>query len=112
MKCPKCKKEIDTLRHEQSGLNTYDCWAEERTDCKGAKYTELDYQHDEFTPDCEYNVWNCPECKETLFTNGDAALDFLKGAPKVISEFGNAPELEFTPSGSIIRTARRKKKRR
>ena len=89
MECPKCKKDIDTLRHEQSGLNTYDCWAEKFLDKKDGKLrVYLDYQHDEFTPDSEYNVWNCPECGETLFTNADAALEFLKDTPKVISEVG------------------------
>ena len=87
MKCPKCEKDIDSLRHEQSGLTTYDCWAEERSDCDN-KYTELDYQHDEFIPDGEYNVWKCPECKETLFTNADDALKFLTPCPKILSEVG------------------------
>ena len=77
-KCPKCKKEITHLRNVQSGSNSYDCWAEERTDCKGAKYTELDYQHEDFNTDGNVNVWNCPECQETLFTHEDDALEFLK----------------------------------
>ena len=83
MKCHKCKKDIEHLRNVQSGSNVYDCWAEERKDCDGVAYTELDYQHDDFTPDNNVNVWQCPECAETLFTNEDDVLEFLKPKGKV-----------------------------
>ena len=89
-KCPKCGEEIDGLRNVQSGSNVYDCWAEERKDKDGKTYFDLDYQHDDFNTDGNVNVWNCPECHEALFDNEDAALEFLKPTPKVISECGEA----------------------
>jgi hypothetical protein len=69
--CPKCKKEIDGLRMEESGNNVYDCWYE---DMYGGG---LDYQHDEFEPDGKRKIWTCPDCCKVLFMDEEKAEEFL-----------------------------------
>ena len=71
-KCPKCRKEIEILKHVQSGNNLCDCFL--TNDRKG-----LTYQLDEFEADCRVNEWVCPECNGTLFTDENEALKFLQG---------------------------------
>jgi len=68
-KCPKCLKEIKGLIHYQSGYNRYDFWVVDNNP---------NYQHDTFIEDNNVIEWCCPECNETLFTDEDEAIKFLK----------------------------------
>jgi phage FluMu protein Com len=70
VKCPKCNKEIEGLRHFQSGENSYDCWIEGNS---------MEYQHDEFEPDNGVTDYECPECHEVLATSEEAAMKILSG---------------------------------
>jgi len=72
VKCPKCKKEIDILRHWQEGTNVYDCWLEGK---------RMDYQHDEFHAAHEQG-YECPKCGKEIAQSEADAIEFLKGANK------------------------------
>ncbi len=65
--CPKGNAEISWLRKYVSGENYYIL-------DEGGGYEEQEFQSDGTTNDYE-----CPECSELLFTEGDKAEKFLKG---------------------------------
>ena len=71
IRCPKCNKEIDWLKNYQSGEMYYMFSVE--SNGMG------DYDGQEFQPDDKGNDYECPHCAETLFTDEDKALKFLKG---------------------------------
>ena len=65
-KCPKCGKEITYLKHYQT--------------CEvGWDFDGEDYNNQDFIDgtDPEYT---CPECDQTLFTNEEDAIEFLKNS--------------------------------
>ena len=65
-KCPKCNKEIDTLKNYVSGENCYIF--------DGDNYDQVgDLQFDE-----KVNDYECPKCREVLFTGEVEAILFLK----------------------------------
>ena len=64
-KCPKCKKEIKTLRYESKRIEVGDF------DLKNA-YDSDDYPHDGGLS------FKCPSCGELLFNTGSNAYNFLK----------------------------------
>ena len=66
VKCPKCKKEIDYLKHYESGEYYY-------------KYFGNDeYEGIEFLGNSKVIDYECPECQEVIFTDEDKAKKFLK----------------------------------
>ena len=71
MICPECKREIEGLKHEQTGSIFYECWLNNSED-------RLDFQEDKFIPDDNTNNYFCPECLSTLFTESDSVVEFLK----------------------------------
>lgn len=71
IRCPKCNKEVDFLKHYSSGEMYYQFEVE--TNSLGH------YEEQEFLPDNKVNDYECPYCSETLFTNEKKALKFLQG---------------------------------
>lgn len=71
IKCPKCKKELNLLRHFQSGEKS---WLFEIGEDESARYEE-----DYFYPGNDEGRWECPECDVVLCTNEKQALQLLKG---------------------------------
>lgn len=71
-KCPRCGKEIDRLINVQSGLISWEMFADGR------------YDDQEIEPYGEINEWDCPECSEPLFYNEDEAIAFLNNKSKVV----------------------------
>ena len=69
-KCPKCRAEIDELINVQSGTVDYAMTIQ--------KDGTPQYEEKDVNADGVDNDWNCPECDETLFTDEDSAIDFLK----------------------------------
>jgi len=63
--CPKCKEEINFLLNFQSGEMRYDFDGEH-------------YEDETFIPDCSVNEYECPDCRETLFTDENKAREFLE----------------------------------
>ena len=72
MKCPKCNAEIDHLNNYQSGEDHSKLYL------NGDK-EHIHYEDQEFQANGQVNDFECPECKETLFTDEDKAIKFLKG---------------------------------
>lgn len=72
MKCPKCNKEIQSLKNIQSGTMDYDL---------SLSFNEKDihYESGEFQTDNNVNEYWCPLCNAVLFTNEEKAIKFLKG---------------------------------
>ena len=71
IKCPKCKKEIDELKHWEKIDSLSWCRVENG---------ELDYYGQEQVYDNAIDLeWCCPECLETLFTDEKKAIKFLQG---------------------------------
>ncbi len=69
VKCPNCKKEIGELTHIRSGSVSQKCYLLDE---------EMDYGTYEFFDDDNVSEYNCPLCDETLFTNEEQAIKFLK----------------------------------
>jgi len=69
--CPKCPKEIKMLIYYESGYNRYDF------SINGIEDNPI-YEHKIFTEDNNVYEYVCPECNETLFTDEDEAIKFLK----------------------------------
>lgn len=70
--CPKCKEEIEQLRHFQKGEHSYDFWLDANK--------QPFYQSDEFYSNTNpENEWECPECSELLFSSEEEATKFLRG---------------------------------
>ena len=69
IRCPKCNKEIDWLKNYQSGEMYY------MFSDNNPNY----YEEQEFQSDYKVNDYECPMCSETLFTDEDKALKFLRG---------------------------------
>ena len=70
MKCPKCNKEINSLKNIQSGSLDYDLSVNEDE--------TLHYESGDFLTDDNVNDFCCPECLEVLFSNEEEAVKFLK----------------------------------
>ena len=70
-KCPKCGGEIDSLVNVQSGYNFYDFNL-------GDNGEVLYESRDEFEADGKVNEWQCPKCREVLFTDEGEAIKFLE----------------------------------
>ena len=69
-KCPRCGEEIDCLINISEAIQEYVF----TLDSEGfARYE----QTDEWGGD--WNVWECPECREELFYNEKDATKFLNG---------------------------------
>lgn len=69
--CPKCDKEITSLRNIITGSIEYHL----SLDIQG----DVDYETREFHPDGDIDEHRCPECDEILFTSDTKAIAFLKG---------------------------------
>ena len=63
--CPKCNKEITSLRNIVTGSMEY--------------YLSLNAQGDIQYETGETDEYRCPECDEVLFTSETEAIAFLKG---------------------------------
>ena len=71
IKCPKCKKEIEELKHWEKIDSISFC------NLEGG---ELNYYGQEQIYDNAIDLeWCCPECLKTLFITEDEAIKFLKG---------------------------------
>lgn len=69
-KCPKCKEEIDELRHWEKIDSISFCRLE------GG---ELDYYGQDQIYDNAIDLeWGCPKCFECLFISEEEAIKFLK----------------------------------
>lgn len=70
VKCPKCKKEIEELTYA-SKVEVSQTFG---VDDGKPTYSEMDdygnHSNEEYV---------CPECNQTLFTDEDKAIEFLKG---------------------------------
>jgi len=75
VKCPHCGAEIDTLINRQSGSASYEM-------NKFGNYEDLN----DFEPDGDMNVWECPECQRTITYNEEDAIAFLNGKKIKIEE--------------------------
>jgi len=62
--CPSCKKLINSLTCCERNMTSSDFDGEEYGKMNVDKYNDREY--------------NCPECLETLFTDEEAAREFLK----------------------------------
>jgi len=71
--CPKCNHEINYLVNFSSGENRWE-------------FDGDDYAESEFFSDGQVNDFECPECKETLFTEEEKAKEFLKGVEVAVGE--------------------------
>ena len=69
--CPKCNKEITSLRNIVTGSMEYYL----SLDIHG----DVQYETGEFEPDAGVNEYWCPECDEVLSTEEEGAITFLKG---------------------------------
>jgi hypothetical protein len=72
-RCPKCGKEIDSLKHYQTCLVKWDFYIDENVN---------EYFENEDMLDGWDSKWACPECDETLFFDIEDAINFLKGNKK------------------------------
>lgn len=70
IECPNCHKEIDTLRHFQTGEMSYKFWVQ-----NGLPY----YEQDEFNEDNKMIEWECPECHKVVAKTEEQATNILKG---------------------------------
>ena len=68
-KCTNCGKEINYLKHYQSGENYYDLVFIDGSH----KYGNI-----RFVPDDRVCDYNCPVCNATLFTDESEAIAFLE----------------------------------
>lgn len=64
--CPECGEEIAWLKVYEKGYET-------------SSFDGSDYSDYEFEPSGEGIEYSCPECSETLFTDTDRAILFLRG---------------------------------
>jgi len=72
MKCPKCDREISTLRNIEAVVEY-----KVGLDAQG----DMEYRQkesDDFYADIG-DAFRCPECDEVLFNDEDDAIKFLKG---------------------------------
>ena len=65
VKCPKCKKEIDHLKHYTSGEMYF------------ILDTDENYEEVEFQADGKVNEYECPECQKVIFTDPYKAEKFM-----------------------------------
>ena len=76
-KCPKCNEEIEHLVSFLKG--------EQKDYFKADENAEPEYEWKDFITDYENIDFECPECKDVLFTNEEEALKFLiKGTQKAV----------------------------
>jgi hypothetical protein len=66
-KCPKCNKEIDHLKFQQTLLVNFDFYVNESA-----------HYNNEKVVDCFDEGWYCPFCGEKLFDDEDYAINFLR----------------------------------
>lgn len=71
-KCPKCKKEIDSLIEDRQQVAYYNVTLVEDKNGDG-----LDYNLNEYG-DCIKSSFFCPECDKKLFNTEKQAIKFLK----------------------------------
>lgn len=71
IKCPKCGKEIDSLRNIETGATEYRL----SVDVQG----DILYEIRKFKSDGVVDEYQCPECDEVLFFSESEAFAFLKG---------------------------------
>jgi predicted RNA-binding Zn-ribbon protein involved in translation (DUF1610 family) len=76
-KCPKCHEEIEYLRNVQTGSGSYYLFIEPKEG-----YMDYAYEWDEFVADNDWNIYECPECGETLFDDEEEAVAWLEGKEK------------------------------
>jgi len=74
--CPECEHQIDHLENVQSGHIR----CEYKLDRKG----KLKIIEGDFDVDCNYNVWECPECNAPLFEDEDEAVEFLANKKSIV----------------------------
>jgi predicted RNA-binding Zn-ribbon protein involved in translation (DUF1610 family) len=72
MKCPKCGKEIDSLKCVRTGI-TYEYYFYINEDGEG------DYEWEDDLSEDDVREFYCPECYELLFEDEEGAKRFLKG---------------------------------
>lgn len=71
--CPKCKEEIDFLRHSRSGWENSNMYI---TGSGDDGYVE--YEHNDFSDDGDLSEFYCPECNEELDFDDEQAEAFLR----------------------------------